>query len=62
MQLEKRRQIVAVRTANEIKNLSIEYGGKVVVIPGFMNKAGVQSVRLGPRSLVRRITRKLQEV
>jgi len=36
-------------------------GGKVVVIPGFMNKAGVQSVRLGPRALVRRITRKLQE-
>jgi hypothetical protein len=35
--------------------------GKVVVIPGFLNKAGVQSVRLGPRSLVRRITHKLQE-
>ncbi|MCU1274699.1 MAG: Short-chain dehydrogenase/reductase [Bryobacterales bacterium] len=35
--------------------------GKVVIIPGFMNKAGVQSVRLAPRSLVRRITHKLQE-
>jgi short-subunit dehydrogenase len=35
--------------------------GKVVVIPGFMNKAGVQGVRLTPRSLVRRITHKLQE-
>ena len=35
--------------------------GKVVVVPGFMNKAAVQSVRLGPRSLVRRIARKLQE-
>lgn len=35
--------------------------GEVVIIPGFMNKAVVQSVRLGPRSLVRRIAHKLQE-
>ncbi len=35
--------------------------GKVVVIPGFLNKLGVQSLRIGPRALVRRAARKLQE-
>ncbi len=35
--------------------------GKVVVIPGFMNKLGVQSLRLGPRAIVRKAAKKLQE-
>jgi short-subunit dehydrogenase len=35
--------------------------GKVIVIPGLMNKIGVQLVRISPRALVRQITRKLQE-
>lgn len=35
--------------------------GKVIVIPGLLNKLGVQSLRLGPRAIVRRAARKLQE-
>ena len=35
--------------------------GKVIVIPGFMNKLGVQSLRLGPRAIVRKAAKKLQE-
>ena len=34
---------------------------KVIVIPGSLNKLGVQSLRLGPRAVVRPVTRKLQE-
>ena len=35
--------------------------GKVIVIPGLFNKIGAQSVRISPRSMVRKVTRKLQE-
>lgn len=35
--------------------------GKVVVIPGLLNKIGAQSIRIGPRAIVRRASRKLQE-
>jgi short-subunit dehydrogenase len=35
--------------------------GKVIVIPGLMNKLGVQSLRIGPRAIVRKAARKLQE-
>ncbi len=35
--------------------------GKVIVIPGFLNKVGVQSLRIGPRAVIRRAARKLQE-
>ena len=35
--------------------------GKAVVIPGLMNKVGVQSLRISPRAMVRKVTRKLQE-
>ena len=35
--------------------------GKVIVIPGAMNKIGTLSVRVSPRAMVRQITRKLQE-
>jgi short-subunit dehydrogenase len=35
--------------------------GKVVVIPGLLNKIGAQSVRISPRVMVRKVTRKLQE-
>jgi len=35
--------------------------GKVVVVPGLMNKVGTESVRISPRAVVRRIVRKLQE-
>ena len=35
--------------------------GKVIVIPGLLNKAGVQPLRLGPRAIIRKAARKLQE-
>jgi short-subunit dehydrogenase len=35
--------------------------GKAVVIPGLMNKMAVQSLRISPRAIVRKIARKLQE-
>jgi short-subunit dehydrogenase len=35
--------------------------GRVIVIPGFLNKMGVQSLRLGPRAIIRKAARKLQE-
>jgi len=35
--------------------------GKAVLIPGLMNKVGVQSLRISPRAMVRKVTRKLQE-
>ena len=35
--------------------------GKVIVIPGMMNRMGVQSLRIGPRAIVRRAARKLNE-
>jgi short-subunit dehydrogenase len=35
--------------------------GKVIVIPGLLNKIGAQSVRISPRAMVRKVTRKLQE-
>jgi hypothetical protein len=31
------------------------------VIPGFINRLGVQSLRLGPRAVIRKAARKLQE-
>ncbi len=34
--------------------------GKVLVIPGFRNKLGIFSVRLGPRIVVRKIVKRLQ--
>jgi uncharacterized protein len=35
--------------------------GKIIVIPGLLNKLGVQSLRLGPRAIIRKAARKLQE-
>jgi len=35
--------------------------GKTIVIPGFKNKLGAQSVRLAPRKLVTKIARQIQE-
>jgi short-subunit dehydrogenase len=35
--------------------------GKVIVIPGIINRLGVQSLRLGPRAIVRKAAKKLQE-
>ncbi|MDQ6699094.1 MAG: SDR family NAD(P)-dependent oxidoreductase, partial [Acidobacteriota bacterium] len=35
--------------------------GKAIVIPGVLNRIGVQSLRIAPRFIVRRAARKLQE-
>jgi short-subunit dehydrogenase len=35
--------------------------GKRIVIPGLLNKMGVQSLRVSPRALVTRLVRKMQE-
>lgn len=50
-------------TASEVARIGYRgfLKGKVTVIPGLMNKIGFQSVRIGPRAAVRRVTRKLQE-
>ena len=54
---------MGVMSASEVAAIGYKgfMKGKVIVIPGTMNKLVVQSVRLSPRAIVRRITRKLQE-
>jgi short-subunit dehydrogenase len=54
---------MGMMTASEVARIGYRgfLEGKVIVIPGLMNKLGVQSVRISPRAAVRRITRKLQE-
>lgn len=37
------------------------FAGKAVIVPGFQNKLMIQTLRIAPRALVRRITRKLQQ-
>jgi uncharacterized protein len=54
---------MGMMTASEVARIGYRgfLKGKVIVIPGLMNKIVVQSVRISPRAAVRRITRKLQE-
>ena len=54
---------MGMMTASEVAKIGYRgfLKGKVIVIPGLMNKIGVQSVRISPRAAVRRVTRKLQE-
>lgn len=54
---------IAMMTAAKVAEIGYRafLEGKAVVIPGFLNQLGAQSVRVSPRALVRRITRKLQE-
>jgi uncharacterized protein len=54
---------MGMMTATEVAKVGYRgfLKGKVIVIPGLMNKLGAQSVRISPRAAVRRITRKLQE-
>jgi short-subunit dehydrogenase len=54
---------LGVMSASEVAAIGYKgfMEGKVIVIPGTMNKLVVQSVRLSPRAIVRQITRKLQE-
>jgi short-subunit dehydrogenase len=37
------------------------FRGKAVIVPGFQNRLMIQTLRIAPRALVRRITRKLQQ-
>jgi short-subunit dehydrogenase len=54
---------MGMMTAAEVARIGYDgfFKGKVIVIPGLMNKVGVQSLRISPRAAVRRVTRKLQE-
>ena len=54
---------MGMMTAAEVARIGYRgfFNGKVIVIPGLMNKVGVQSLRISPRAAVRRVTRKLQE-
>jgi len=54
---------LGMMTASEVAAIGYRafLKGKVIVIPGLINKIGVQSVRISPRAAVRRVTRKLQE-
>jgi uncharacterized protein len=56
-------KLLVSMTAKEVAEIGYRgfLSGKVLVIPGLMNKIGVQSVRLSPRAMVRQVTRKLQE-
>jgi short-subunit dehydrogenase len=58
-----RRKAMGMMTARKVAEVGYRgmMAGKVVVIPGLLNKTGVQAVRIGPRAIVRRISRKLQE-
>lgn len=53
----------ATMTARQVAEIGYRgfLEGKVIVIPGLLNKIGAQSVRISPRSMVRKVTRKLQE-
>src|SRR5579859_5096062 len=55
--------LMGMMTAAEVARIGYHgfIHGKVTVIPGLMNKAGVQLLRISPLVAVRRVTRKLQE-
>jgi short-subunit dehydrogenase len=50
-------------TASEVAEIGYRgfLAGKAVIIPGVLNKFAIQLLRVSPRALVPRITRKLQE-
>ncbi len=54
---------MGMMTASEVAEIGYRgfREGKVIVIPGLMNKMVVQSLRISPRAAVRRVARKLQE-
>jgi short-subunit dehydrogenase len=56
-------KILAMMTSEEVARIGYRgmMDGRVIVIPGFLNKLGVQSLRLGPRAIIRKASRKLQE-
>ena len=54
---------IGMMTSEEVAGIGYRgmMEGKVIVIPGLLNKMGVQSLRLGPRAIIRKAARKLQE-
>lgn len=56
-------KLMPMMTARKVAEIGYQgfLAGKVIVIPGLVNKIGAQSVRISPRAMVRRITRRLQE-
>lgn len=58
--LFKRMKVMDARTVAEAGYRGL-MAGKTVVVPGLLNKALVQSLRISPRSVVTTIARKMQE-
>ena len=54
---------IAMMTASEVAEIGYRgfLAGKAVIIPGLLNNLGVQLLRISPRAIVPRVTRKLQE-
>lgn len=54
---------IGMMTSEEVARIGYRgmMAGKVIVIPGLLNKVGVQSLRLGPRAIIRKAAKKLQE-
>jgi short-subunit dehydrogenase len=54
---------MGMMTSQEVADIGYRgmMAGKVIVIPGLLNKLGVQSLRLGPRAIIRKAAKKLQE-
>jgi short-subunit dehydrogenase len=52
-----------VMEAREVARAGVEgmLAGRAIVVPGLANKALLASIRVAPRSLVRRITRRMQD-
>jgi short-subunit dehydrogenase len=57
------RSKIGVMSARQVAEIGYRgfLEGKVIVIPGLLNKIGAQSVRISPRAVVRKVARKLQE-
>jgi hypothetical protein len=58
-----KKQAIGMMSSEEVARIGYRgmMQGKVIVIPGFINRLGVQSLRLGPRAVIRKAARKLQE-
>jgi len=54
---------IDMMTAREVAEIGYRgfLQGRVIVIPGVLNKLGAQSARISPRFAVRRVVKKLQE-
>ncbi|HWC00189.1 MAG TPA: SDR family oxidoreductase [Bryobacteraceae bacterium] len=58
-----RDKLLGLMSAREVAEMGYQamMNGRVVVIPGLLNRLGVQVLRISPRAMVRRVARLLQE-